>query len=81
MGNDRLEERDTFVGTLLIGDAAENVVQVLDLMTGKYISTHFGPGTGPGQFNGPSGIDEARNRDVYKLATFTTIVSRCSTRT
>jgi tripartite motif-containing protein 71 len=51
--------------SLLVSDAANHVVQELDLLTGTYKATHFGPGTGPGEFNGPTDVAEAPNGDLY----------------
>jgi tripartite motif-containing protein 71 len=51
--------------SVFIGDAANNVFQEVDLLTGKYKATHFGPGTGPGQFNGPTDLAVAPNGDLY----------------
>jgi DNA-binding beta-propeller fold protein YncE len=53
------------LGSVFIGDAANNVFQEVDLLTGKYKATHFGPGTGPGQFNGPTDFAVAPNGDMY----------------
>lgn len=55
----------TYGASLLVSDAANHVIQELDLLTGKYKATHFGPGTGPGQFNGPTDAAEAPNGDLY----------------
>lgn len=41
-------------GKLFIGDSGFNNLQVFDLATLDYDRTLFGPGTGEGQFNGPS---------------------------
>lgn len=46
-------------GSLLIGDAGNNNIQQLDLVTGAWQRTLFKSGTGPGEFHGPSGIEEA----------------------
>lgn len=51
--------------SLFVGDAANHVFQELDLLTGKYKATHFKPGTGPGEFNGPTDLAEAPNGDLY----------------
>jgi tripartite motif-containing protein 71 len=52
-------------GSLFVGDAGMHVFQELDLLTGKYRATHFKPGTGPGEFNGPTDLAEAPNGDLY----------------
>lgn len=52
-------------GSLFVGDAGNHVFQELDLLTGKYKATHFKPGTGPGEFNGPTDLAEAPNGDLY----------------
>lgn len=51
--------------SLFIGDAGNHVFQELDLLTGKYKATHFKPGAGPGEFNGPTDLAEAPNGDLY----------------
>ncbi len=52
-------------GTLLVGDAGNNNIQQFHLLTGQYIRTLFAPGTGPGEFHGPSGIAEVPNGLIY----------------
>jgi len=51
--------------SLFVADASNNVIQELDLFTGKYKATHFRPGTGPGEFRGPTDLAEAANGDLY----------------
>ncbi|QOJ20952.1 MAG: 6-bladed beta-propeller [Gammaproteobacteria bacterium] len=52
-------------GSIFVGDAGNHNFQEIDLLTGEYKGTHFGPGTGPGQFNGPTDLAEAPNGDLY----------------
>lgn len=52
-------------GTLLVGDAANHVYQELNLLSGEYIATHFGPGSEPGLFNGPTDFTESSNGNIY----------------